>query len=147
MKIILLRDVPNVGKKYEVKDVSDGYAQNYLFARKLAEIATPGAIKNVELRKKQSVQKQELDKDLLLKTLDSLKGLKITLNEKANEKGHLFAQVHREEVVNAIKGQKGIELNVEMIDMEHPIKETGEHKINIKIDKKTAEVILEILPI
>lgn len=147
MKIILLRDVPNVGKKYEVKDVSDGYAQNYLLARKLAEIATPGAIKNVELRKKQSVQKQELDKNLLLKTLDSLKGLKITLNEKANEKGHLFAQVHKEEVINAINDQKGIELSEQMIDMEHPIKEIGEHKISIKIDKKTAEVILEILPI
>lgn len=147
MKVILLKDVPNVGKKYEVKDVSDGYAINYLIVRKLAEVATPGAIKNIELRRKQGVQKQELDKNLLAKTLESLKGVKITLSEKANEKGHLFAQVHREEVVAALKDQKGIELDAEMVDMEHPIKEAGEHKISIKIDKKTAEINLEILPI
>jgi len=147
MKIILLKDVPNVGKKYEVKDASDGYALNYLIPRKLAEVATPGAVKNVELRRKQGIQQQEIDKNLLTKTLESLKGVKITLNEKANEKGHLFAQVHREEVIKALKEQKGIELAEEMIDMEHPIKETGEHKISIKIDKKTAEIILEILPI
>lgn len=146
MKIILLRDVPNVGKKYEVKDVSDGYALNYLMPRKLAEVATPGALKGVDLRKKQFVQKQEIDKTLMAKTLESIKGVKITLNEKANEKGHLFAQVHKKEVINALKAQKGIELSEDMLDMEHPIKEAGEHKITIKIDKKSVEINLEILP-
>ncbi len=147
MKVILLKDVPSVGHKYDVKDVSDGYALNYLIARKLAEPATPGAIKNVELKKKQSAQQEELTKSLVMGALEGLKGSKITIKEKINEKGHLFSQVHKEEVIKAVKEQRGIDLGPEMIDMDKPIKEAGEHKITLKIDKKSTELILEILPI
>lgn len=147
MKVILLKDVPNVGHKYDVKDVSDGYAHNFLLARKLAEVATPGAIKNIELRRKQQIQQEEMDQKLLEGTLDNLKGAKITIKEKANEKGHLFSQVHKDEIAKALKEQKNIDLKPEMVDLNKSIKEIGEHKIVVKVNKKSAEFILEILPI
>jgi large subunit ribosomal protein L9 len=147
MKVILLKDVPNVGHKYEVKEVSDGYATNYLLARKLAEVATQGAVKSLELRRKQQAQQTKIDKDLLSKTLSALDGIAITISEKANEKGHLFSQVHKEEVIKALKDQKNIELEPEMIDLDKPIKEVGEHKISVTIDKKSVEINLSILPI
>lgn len=141
MKVILLKDVPKLGKKYDVKEVANGFARNSLFPQKLAEIATPSVIASIELRKKQDKQFKEVDKDILNKNIESLKDVKITISEKANEKGHLFAGVHKEEIVSALKSQKNINIPEELIELNEPIKEIGEHKIRVK----NIEFILEIV--
>lgn len=140
MKVILLQDVPKLGNKYDVKNVSDGYARNFLFPRKLGEIATEKKIKEIETKKKQGEQIREIDKDILEKNIGELDGVKISIEEKANEKGHLFAGIHKEEISKILKEQKHIDIPIELIDLEHPIKETGEHKIPVK----GKEFILEI---
>lgn len=132
MKIILLRDVPNVGKKYEIKDVSDGFGRNFLLARNLAEIATTQTIQNIEKKRMQDKQMKEVDKDILEKNLDTLKGVRISIKEKANEKGHLFAAVRAAEIAKILKEQKHIEIPEDMIELEKPIKEIGEYKIKVK---------------
>lgn len=141
MKIIFLQDVPNVGKKYEVKNVSDGYARNFLFPRKLAEIATSKAIKLFEQKRKRTEEEKKIQEDLLEKNLASLEGIKITIKEKTNEKGHLFATIHPKEIAEAVKTQNHIDIPEDMIELSKPIKERGEYKIKIK-DK---EFVLEIL--
>lgn len=135
MKVILLQDVPNVGRKYEVKNVSDGYARNFLFPRKLAEIATTKAIQALELKKKQLEEEKKIQQDLLKKNLEALNGIKISIKEKTNEKGHLFAAIHQKEIAKILKEQKHIEIFEEMIELEKPIKEIGEYEIKVK-DKK-----------
>ncbi len=141
MKVILIKDVPKLGIKYDVKEVSAGYARNFLFSRGLAEQATEKIIKAVEIKKKQMGQEKEISQDILEKNLTAIDGLKLTITEKANEKGHLFAGVHKEEIAKILKEQKHVEIPAELIDLEHPIKEIGEHKIQVK-DK---EFILEII--
>ncbi|MFA4890069.1 MAG: 50S ribosomal protein L9 [Candidatus Paceibacterota bacterium] len=141
MRVILLHDVPNVGKKYEVKNVSDGFARNFLFAKKLAEVATTQTIQNIETKKKQDEQKKEVDKNILGKNIAALDEVKISIKEKTNEKGHLFAAIHTKEIAKALKEQKQIEIPEEMIGLEKPIKEKGEYKIKVK----NKEFILEIL--
>ena len=141
MKIILLRDVPNVGKKYEVKDVSDGFGRNFLLARNLGKIATTQTIQGIEKKRTQDNQMKEVDKDILEKNIAALKGIKISIEEKANEKGHLFAAVHAKEIVKILKEQEHIEIPEEMIKLEQPIKERGEHKIKVK----NKEFVLEII--
>jgi len=140
MKVILKKDVPKLGIKYEVKEVSAGYARNFLFSRGLAEQATDKIIKSVEIKRKQATQEKEISQDILEKNLGEINGIRLTIQEKANEKGHLFAGVHKEEVVKILKEQKHIEIPAELIGLEHPIKEIGEHKIPVK-DK---EFVLEI---
>lgn len=140
MKMILLQDVSGLGNKYDVKEVSDGYAHNFLLPKKLAELATDKIIKTAEIKKKRAEQLKEVDKDILEKNILELDGVKILIEEKANDKGHLFAGMHKEEISKILKEQKRIEIPAELIDLEHPIKETGEHKIQVK-DK---EFILEI---
>ena len=140
MKVILSHDVPDIGKKYDVKDVSDGYARNFLIPRKLAEFATPNLIKSAEMMKKREEQEKEISQDILEKNIAELDGLKISIKEKANEKGHLFAGVHKEEISKILKEQKHIEIPPELIDLEHPIKETGEHKISAKGKEFTLEI-------
>jgi large subunit ribosomal protein L9 len=141
MKVILLQDVPGMGRKYDVKGVKDGYARNFLIPRKLAEIATPQKIKIIEINKKQSWQKKVIWKNILEKNIEALKELKVTIKEKANEKGHLFAMIHQEEISRILKEQNHIEIPPELIEIEKPIKEIGEHKIKVK----NQEFILEVI--
>lgn len=130
-KVILLNDVPGTGKKYDIKDVSDGFYRNCLLPKKLAEIATPKATATVEKRKKEQEQAKQLLKDLAEKGSAKLNGIKVSISEKANEKGHLFAAVHKEEIVKILEKEKGIKIPEDMIEMDKPIKEIGKHEIKV----------------
>jgi len=141
MQVILFKDIPNVGKKYELKNVSDGFARNFLFPKKLAEIATKKAIEEIKKRKIVEDQEKDVQKSLLEKNLKGLNGVKISISEKANEKGHLFAAVHKEEIIKILKKQKQIDISEDMIDLDAPIKELGEHKIKIGKSEFTLEVL------
>src|SRR3989344_5925012 len=129
MKVIFLKDVPRVGRKYDVKEMSDGYATNFLLPRKLAEPATPKAIAELEKKKKSIEIEREVQENLLLKNLEAIKGKAIVIKAKADEKGHLFAQVHKKEIIEAMQAQNHAAIGEEFINLEKPIKETGEHEI------------------
>ncbi|TAK57841.1 50S ribosomal protein L9 [Patescibacteria group bacterium] len=138
MKIIFLKDVPKKGKKYEVKDISDGYALNFLIPNRLAEAATKDAVKRVEMIQSQDMTVRKVREDLLLKSLQKISESSITISGKANEKGHLFAGVHTVEIVAEVKKSLHLELDPEFIILPKPIKEVGEYKIEIKVQDKSA---------
>ncbi|MCR4283828.1 MAG: 50S ribosomal protein L9 [Parcubacteria group bacterium] len=144
MKVILLKDVPKVGKKYDVINASDGFARNFLIKKCLAEVATDKNIKKIDIVKKQNIDNANIQKDLLLKNLAELDGKEIFLKEKANGKGHLFAGVHKEEIAKAVNDQINMEIPVDNIDLEHPIKEIGEFEIGVKVDSKKAKLKVKI---
>ena len=138
MEIILLKDVVKVGQKFDVKNVSDGYAMNFLFPNKLAEQATQKKIKNIETLKLQHKEEDRIHQDLLLKNMSSLNGARVEMREKANEKGHLFKGIHIEEIAEELKKQDHIDLKPEYIQLEHPIKEVGEFDITAKVGDASA---------
>lgn len=144
MKVILLKDTKNVGKKYEVKTVSDGYAINFLFPQGAAEHATELALKKVELLKTHAIEDKNIQEDLLLKNLKQISALTVTLIEKANEKGHLFAQIHAETIAAAVKEQGHIDILPEFIMLQAPIKEVGEKMIEVKVRDKSAQFKLVV---
>ena len=133
MKVIFLKDVPRVGKKYDVKDISDGYATNFLFPRKLAEVATPKALAQLELRQKEITIEREVQEDLLTRNLEEIKGKVVHIKAKADEKGHLFSGIHNHEITTALKIEHRADISPEFIALEKPIKQTGEFEIPIKI--------------
>lgn len=144
MKVIFLHDVPRVGKKYDVKDISDGYATNFLLPKKLAELATPKSIAELEKRKKNIEIEREVQDNLLLKNLEAIKGKIITINAKADDKGHLFSKIHTKEIVEAMKAQNHADIGEEFIILEKPIKEAGEHEIQISIKGKKSSFKLVV---
>lgn len=146
MKIILLQDVPKVGKKYDVKNVSDGYALNLLIPKGLAETATSAALKKVEKLKKADEAGKKVQEDLLLMNLKEIEGVTLEISEKANEKGHLFASVHKAEIIAHMKADKHVDLLPDFIVLEKPIKQVGEHEINLKVKDKSAKLKLIIRP-
>jgi large subunit ribosomal protein L9 len=144
MQVIFLQDVPRVGKKYDLKEVNNGYAMNFLIPRKLAELATPKTIAELEKRKKNIEIEREVQEDLLMKNLEEIKGKVITIKVKADEKGHLFSKIHTKEIVEEMKKQNHADISEEFIVLEKPIKEIGEHEIPIEIKGKKSSFKLVI---
>src|SRR3989344_3934455 len=105
MRVIFLQDVPRVGKRHDVKDVNDGYAMNFLLPRKLVVTATPKNLAELETRKKEIVVEREVQEELLSKNLEELKDKTVTIRAKTDEKGHLFAGIHKKEIVAALAGE------------------------------------------
>ena len=143
MHVILLHDVPKLGKKYSVVSVSDGHAANYLIPRKLAQYATKTAIAKAEKEQAQQKDTKRIQHDLLLKNVADLKGLTVTIMGKANEQGHLFAGIDAEQISTAIKAETHLDIPVEAIDLKKPLKELGEH--TVRVAQEGAEATCTIL--
>lgn len=147
MKIILLKDVQKIGKKYDVKDVAEGFALNSLIPRGLAKVATKDAIEKVEQLKANDLTNKKIQEELLLKNLEVIKNLRIELKEKANEKGHLFAGVTKETVYEELKKASKLNLDLDSVKLDKPIKEVGEHKVTVEAMGKKAEFTINIVAI
>lgn len=132
MKVVLSQDVPNVGKKWDVKEVKNGYGRNYLLARNLAKLATGKTLKEAEQKNKQDFQEKALQENLLRKSLESLKDSIITVEKKVNEKGHLFDGLDAREIAGILKEKINIKISPEHIELGEAIKEMGKHKITFR---------------
>jgi large subunit ribosomal protein L9 len=144
MKVILLQDVPNLGKKLDVKNVSDGHALNMLIPRNLAKTATPSALKQLEVEKAQIAAERKVQEDLLLKNIKDLEGVSLVISEKANDKGHLFAGVHKLEIAKQIKEQTHLDVIPDCIELQEPIKQIGEYDITVAVQDKKATFKLKV---
>lgn len=140
MKVILLKDVAKLGRKYDVKDVASGFALNFLIPQGGAKVATPEALKKVEAMQAIAAAERKVQEDLLAKNLHEIDGKEATLAAKANDKGHLFAALHKEDIVKAIKDSLGADVSTDFIVLEGNIKQTGTHDIEIKAGGKSATV-------
>lgn len=125
MKIILKKDVKGVGRAHEEISTSDGYALNHLIPKGFAIHATSVARKEAQTRRKQSVDRVELDNALLTQNIATLADARIVITMKANEKGHLYDAVGAPEIVVAAKEQAHIDIPEEVVKLEKPIKELG----------------------
>jgi large subunit ribosomal protein L9 len=138
MKVILQKDVAKLGRKFDIKDVSSGYAQNLLIPKGLAIIATEDAIKRMEVERARTEGEKKVERDLLAKNIKDLDGVSINIIGKANDKGHLFAGIHKEAIVEELLKQTQLQIDPESISMTQPIKEIGEHTIEVKAGDKKA---------
>ena len=131
MKVVLLKDVKNVGKRDDILTVSDGYARNFLFPQKLAAEATPGALKEIQ-RKRAAQDAREAEQLAEAKEKAAgLKGKVITLEVKCGEKGRLYGSVTSAEVAEALEKQHGVKVDKRKIDIGDPIRETGIREISV----------------
>jgi len=144
MKVILLHDVPKIGRKYEKRDVKSGFARNFLIPRGLAEMVTSQSAARVAKMVEQADAEVKIQEDLLEKNIESLERAVVVIGEKANDKGHLFAGVHKEEIAAELKRQGHIDMPSDYIQLQHPIKEIGEFDIKVKVKEKTARFKLKV---
>ena len=144
MKIILLKDVAGLGKRYEVKEVSPGYARNFILPKGLGEPATEKSLARVKDLTVMAEAEKKIQGELLRKNVESLDGQKISIKEKANELGHLFAGIHKEELQKIMKDSLHAEVPLNYIKLEKPIKEIGTFEIEISAGEMKAIVTLTV---
>jgi large subunit ribosomal protein L9 len=144
MKVILLQDVHKVGKKYQIAEVSPGFARNFLLPQKKADVATNATLKRYDQLRQRHEQEQAMKHELLAKSLGDLATMTVKMHGKSNEHGHLFAGLHQGTIAEAIKEQTDIDLAPEHIVLKKPIKEAGTYPIQIVIGEHRGKVTLEV---
>jgi large subunit ribosomal protein L9 len=140
MKIILLDDVTKVGRRGEVRDVSDGYARNFLIPKKLALSATAGNLKNLAHIKRQ----QDAKADRVKADADALRGkieaLVYEERRQASEEGKLFGSVTAQDIADFL-GTRGVPMDRKRITLDEPIKALGEHSVSMRLH---ADVVAQL---
>lgn len=133
MKVVLLADVKGSGKKGDLIQVSDGYARNFLFPRKLATEANAQALNELQNAKASQAFKLEQEKQAAKSSADQINGKSISVQAKAGQGGKLFGSVTAKEIAEAIKKQYGVEVDKRKIDTKGDIKAFGTYECEVKL--------------
>lgn len=133
MKVILLKDVKGKGKKGEIKNVSDGYAQNFLFKQGLAIEATPSNMKILDAKKnkEQQAAAEELEQSKSLK--NTLENLTVEMKAKAGEGGRLFGSVTSKQIADALQKQHNIKIDKRKMELPDGIRALGYTNVPVKL--------------
>lgn len=137
MQIILQQNVPNLGKRGEVKKVKDGYFRNYLLPNGLALFATPGRLREAEKRiEKMSADRQQI-KENAAKYAKTLEKTTVKFTKKASKKGKLYGSIGKAELIAALEREAKIQLSEDMLELTEPLKQTGEFEVIAKLSNET----------
>lgn len=144
MKVILLDDVPALGKKYDIKEVKNGHARNFLIPRKLVKPATRQNIKWLEDQKNKLETEAVEDLKKIQDTASTLDGTELNMQVKVGEDGQLFESINTQKIAEKLK-ENGFSVKKAQIALEKPIKELGEFPIKVSLDHNLeAEITLII---
>jgi large subunit ribosomal protein L9 len=133
MKVIFLTDVRGQGKKDELKEVSDGYARNYLIPRKMAVEASADALNAIKLKEKARLKQIEKDKALAREVAKQLESLVVKVSARGGDGGKLFGSVTSKELSEALLAQHGISIDKSKLVQPEPIKAFGSYEIKCKL--------------
>ena len=147
IKVILTKDVPDLGSKGDVLDVSDGYARNYLVPQAMAVRATAGTIRQAESMRRARIEAERKAVDEAEALAQGLVGSRVVVAARAGDEGRLFGSVTLLDVTEAIKKFTGIEVDREIVHIAAPIKEIGLHEVSIQPHAKVEfKVTLDVIP-
>ena len=134
MKVILLADVKSIGKKDEIVNVSDGYARNFLFPKKWALEATPGALKEVEKKRAAEAAREAERRAQASAVAEKLRGKAINMTAKTGAQGRLYGSITSAEVAAELKKQHGVDIDKRDIKCEN-IRTVGDVDIEVRVYK------------
>lgn len=144
MKIILTQSIKGIGRKGEVKEFPQGYAQNFIIKKGYGVIATEQAIqKNLSEENKKIEESQKNHADLI-NAINKSNDLSIEFKVQANEYGILFSSIHKKEILLELKKKISPKIEERMIFMDSPIKKTGEYEIKLSYEKYTSKVKISV---
>ena len=132
MEVILLEDVKSLGKKNQIVKVSDGYAKNFLFPKKLAVEATATNKNSVEMHNKAEAERKEKERAQALQLKDEVEKITVTIKAKGSDT-KLFGAITAQEIADALKAQYNIAVDKKKISIASPIKTYGEYTVDVKL--------------
>ncbi|MFD1362666.1 50S ribosomal protein L9 [Lentibacillus salinarum] len=141
MKVIFTQDVKGKGKKGDVKNVSDGYARNYLLKNNLAQEATPGNLKALDAKKKKEQQQAEEEKKEAELLKKELADLNVDIKAKAGDGGRLFGSITSKHIADTLKKDYGYKIDKRKIELDNPIRTLGYTDVPVKLHKEVTGTI------
>jgi large subunit ribosomal protein L9 len=138
MRVLLRKDIENLGGRGEVVDVADGYARNYLLPRELAMKVTKSNMQEVEaaLAAKKRRDQEELER--VKGVAERLKGFSCTIRERTTEKGHLFGSVNAEDIVDSLVDHGFESIRISNVMLPTPLEDVGEYEVEIMLHPKVS---------
>lgn len=133
MNVILTKDVQNLGHTGDVKEVSGGYAKNFLIPGGYAKVATESIIKKADEMKAQKDKEAEIELEKAKEVVATIQGQSVTIKAKADPSKKLYAAVKAEEIAEALKA-KGFEVDKSKVVIDEPIKELGEFEVTLNLE-------------
>ncbi|MBU4332107.1 50S ribosomal protein L9 [Patescibacteria group bacterium] len=144
MKVILLKNIDNLGKKGEVKEVANGFARNFLLPKKMAVAASPGNLKMAREMKQGEEEKRKKGKINLRELKKKLAGKEVRIRAKASKEGHLFAGIGADKINEVLADAMGVKIKPSMIKLNKKIKTLGEHRVEVKVGDGRVEVKVRV---
>jgi len=144
MRVILLQDIEKIGKKYEIKEIKDGYARNFLIPKGLVKPATEEVLKWAEMQKEIGKKKAEEELKEVEEKASKVDGVEITISVKVGEEGQFFEKITCQKISEKLK-ELGFEVKPTQIKLEKPLEEIGENPVKIKFDHNLESEITVII--
>ncbi len=145
MKVILLTDVPKLGKEGEVVTVSDGYARNYLIPKDLVVEATEGRLRNLKDQQKRHERRKAKEEKKAQRTKEKVDGQMVAVQAKCGEGGKLFGAVTSKEIADVLNNKFKVDIDKKRVEIKEPIRQLGEYPVRIKLHQKAvAEVTVKV---
>jgi large subunit ribosomal protein L9 len=140
MKVILTEEIRGLGTRGDIVTVKDGYARNFLLPKNLAREASTGNLKQIEHERRKWALLAQQEKDVAQKAANAVKGVKIQIEKRVGEHGHLFGSVTANEIADALMA-KGIEVDKRRIEVGSPIKNIGVHDVEVRLHREVSATI------
>ena len=133
MQVLLLKDVPNLGREGDIKEVSDGYARNYLIPRGLVKVATKNVIAEAEQRRKAAERRRRKELATAEDLAARINEVKLEFKAKAGETGTLYGSVTNADIAEKLSAALGHEIDKRKVLLDRPISELGEYPVPVKL--------------
>jgi large subunit ribosomal protein L9 len=132
MKVLLIKDVYNLGRAGEVKKVADGYARNFLLPKRMAVAASVGAMKQIEKIEAAAAKQREILNEEMSGLAEQIAALELSFKAKVGETGKLYGSITSQSVIDAVNEKLKVNLDRHQIESQ-PLREVGEHKVRIRL--------------
>jgi len=132
MKVLLIKDVYNLGRAGEVKKVADGYARNFLFPQKMAVYATAGALKQIEKIESAAAKQRELLNEEMRGLSEQIAALELSFMAKVGETGKLYGSITQQQIIDAVNEKLHVNLDRHQVESQ-PLRQVGEHMVRIRL--------------
>ena len=135
MRVLLTKDVENVGRAGDVKEVADGYGRNFLLPRKLAIVAGRGAEAEAKRLREAVVRRETKERDEAQAVADEIDNKTVVVRLKVGAEDKAFGSITNQDIAAALKAQHRVEIDRHKIDLKEPIKTLGEHQVALKLHR------------
>jgi large subunit ribosomal protein L9 len=135
VRVLLTKDVENVGRAGDVREVTDGYGRNFLLRRKLAVVAGRGAEAEAKRLRDATAKREAKDRDAAQAVADEIHNKTVVVRLKVGAEDKAFGSITNQDIAAALKAQHRVEIDRHKIDLKEPIKTLGEHKVSLKLHR------------